>query len=1573
MPRLSKIGAAALAAFGWTTGAAAVTANYVLVAGGGASGGGNEVYPDGGGGGAGGLLSGTISLNPTLSYTVVVGAGGAGVPTSSAAAQGGNGSNSTFTGLTTAIGGGGGGIRSSSGTINNGLSGGSGGGAAINPGGTDSGTAGTNTVGQGNPGGTAQFGGNPYGGGGGGGAGGIGGNGSGSGGGAGGVGLQNPITGSTTGQLSGGIYYLAGGGGGAGRTGTSTGGLGGGGAGGIMTVGTPGTANTGGGAGGSDNSIAVSGVNGGSGVVIISYVGAQQFGGGVVTSSGGNTIHTFTTSGTLSPLSSLTASYLIVAGGGGGSFGGAGAGGLLSGSSLTIDTNSIYAVTVGAGGAGQDALNVTGTNGSNSAFSMVSTTALGGGGGGKALAPLDGASGGSGGGGGNNGAGGAGTSGQGNNGGAGYSDNASYGLGGGGGGASAVGQSLNSSSNAGGNGGAGSASSITGSSVTYAGGGGGGGHTAGSRPGGTGGAGGGGNGTMTGNASSGTAGLGGGGGGAGSASGNGGNGGSGVVIISYPGSTQQMAGGTVTVAGGNVIHTFTSSGYLTPIVLVNNSLRFRGSNSAKLSRTVTTSSSSTKGSFSAWVKRGKDYDSTNNGCLVSAADNYYYGQFFNQGLYFGNTTNWMNTAAVYRDPAAWYHVFFVFDTTQATSTDRLQIWVNGVRQTAGGTTSYPSPNASFPFLNSVQDFYIGGRASDGFFDGEMAEVNFVDGQALTPNSFGTSNGLGVWQPIRYGGSYGTNGFYLPFNGRNSTYGGGFNGTNQYLSLSGFTPNWSTYTNFTVEMWIYVAAYPAVVAKVFGTEPAGSSGAYSIGYFDSTGTLAFGISTVNQFNSASGAISTGKWTHLAYVRNGSNLNIYVNGTSVASTTSASTYCSNNTNPFLIGQAATYYLNGSISNFRFTNTAVYTGTFVPPTSPLTAISGTQLLTLQNATIIDNSTNAYTITNNNAVVMTEGTNIFANPVSLAADQSPAGNNWTANNISTTTGSTYDSMTDVPTLTSATVANYATINPLDYNSTYLTLSAANLQQTYAGVAAAAASRATMTLPTTGKYYWEITLTTIGTNNTTIRAGICSPTTAISGNSIDDASTAYLQITNGDKRNNASASTYGAGFSNGQILQVLYDATAGAIYFGQNNSFANGSGSFNQTFSTATAAFTGLSGEFMPCFITYGGSDIAVNFGQRPFAYTPPTGFNRLNTFNLTTPTIGATASTTANKYFDATTYTGNGTGQSITNSGSMQPDFIWIKDRSVASAYALTNSVTGITKYLESNTTAAETTDTTSVTAINSNGFSLGAGTSTYFTNRNGEAFVAWQWRASNATAVTNTDGTITSTVSANTTAGFSIVTWTGNGVTAATVGHGLGVVPAMIICKERSASGEYWHVKHQSTASNTNLFLNRTQASTSAASVGDGILSDLSSSTTFGFATAGSPGNVVAVNENGVTNVAYVFAQVAGYSAFGSYTGNGSSDGTFVYTGFRPRFIMLKASSFSTASTVWALFDTSRSPYNASVNELYANLADAELIDGSGIDILSNGFKPKRNSEYANSSGQTYIYMAFAESPFKYANAR
>jgi len=586
------------------------------------------------------------------------------------------------------------------------------------------------------------------------------------------------------------------------------------------------------------------------------------------------------------------------------------------------------------------------------------------------------------------------------------------------------------------------------------------------------------------------------------------------------------------------------------------------------------------------------------------------------------------------------------------------------------------------------------------------------------------------------------------------------------------------------------------------------------------------------------------------------------------------------------------------------------------------------------------------------------------IGKDSSGNGNNWTPNAISKTAGVTYDFMTDSPTV-GPLASNYAVLNPLDYYSDP-TISAGNLQIATTGSGSAGAVKGTIGV-SSGKWYWEATQTAGSARGS---VGILSSATRIT-DFLGNLSTGYIYNgIAGNKYNNGTNSAYGASFTNGDVIGVALDMDAGTLTFYKNN-------------SSQGTAYTGLSGTFSPAFSDTGGASgiyavtFAVNFGQRPFAYTPPTGYSALNTYNLPAPAIknGALNMTAALWTANVASPT---TGQKSIALG-FQPDLVWSKNRSDAEHHYWVDSVRGDnsgSKWLKSNSTAVEGADavgsTTAKYVFSSTGFDIIDTDSTagevYYTNR---TYVGWAWKAG-GTAVTNTSGTISSQVSANPTAGFSIVTWTGNGVTAATVGHGLNAVPAMIICKERTGT-DYWHVKHKSTTTNTNLFLNTTSASTSAASVGDGVLSDLSSSTTFGFATAGSPANVVAVNENGITNVAYCWSEIPGYSAFGSYTGNGSTDGPFVYTGFRPRFILIKASSNSTASTVWTIIDTSRNPNNASLKELYANQTAVESTDSDGIDILSNGFKPKRNSEYANFSGWTYIYAAFAENPFKYSNAR
>ena len=652
------------------------------------------------------------------------------------------------------------------------------------------------------------------------------------------------------------------------------------------------------------------------------------------------------------------------------------------------------------------------------------------------------------------------------------------------------------------------------------------------------------------------------------------------------------------------------------------SLRTRASASASLTRTPAASNRQIW-TWSGWVKRGVLNNVSTQSLFGATADvdNFCQLRFTdssNSPLQFayvvgGNDSQRILTTAVYRDPSAWYHIVLAIDTTQATAANRMKLYVNGSQVTAFSYASYPSQNANM-WVNAAIPHGIAVTPSvGGNFDGYLAEVNFIDGQALTPSSFGSTNALtGVWQPAAYTGTYGTNGFYLPFT------------------------------------------------------------------------------------------------------------------------------------------------------------------------------------------DNS--ALTTSSN---------------VGLGKDFSGNGNYWTTNNISITAGVTYDSMTDVPTLTSATAANFAVMNPITGSAT---LSNGNLAYTslsgayYATIGTIGVS--------SGKWYWEFTANGAGQD-----VGICGINNrGQQGVYVGSTSDSYGYYGGtGNKYNNGSASAYGATYTTNDVIGIALDMNAGTLVFYKNN-------------TSQGTAYSSLSGTFFPM----GSNDSAsagagtFNFGQRPFTYTPPTGFVALNTYNLPTSTI-----VKGNTVMDATLYTGTLLSNAITNAASFKPDLVWVKSRSAATDNKLTDSVRGVTKGLISNTTGAETTDTQGLTAFGSAGFTVGTNTDY---NNLAATYVAWQWQAGQGSSSSNTNGTITSTVSVNASAGFSIVTYTGNGTNGATVGHGLGVKPSLIIEKGRTSTYN-WPVQGcgvlWSTATQT-LFLNNT----SALNPGSGYAVPTSSVFT--------PSVVAYANESGVGNM-------------------------------------------------------------------------------------------------------------------------
>ena len=327
---------------------------------------------------------------------------------------------------------------------------------------------------------------------------------------------------------------------------------------------------------------------------------------------------------------------------------------------------------------------------------------------------------------------------------------------------------------------------------------------------------------------------------------------------------------------------------------------------------------------------------------------------------------------------------------------------------------------------------------------------------------------------------------------------------------------------------------------------------------------------------------------------------------------------------------------------------------------------------------------------------------------------------------------------------------------------------------------------------------------------------------------------------------------------------------------------------------------------------------------------------------------------YFQTALYTGNGTStNAITNDGNsdLQPDWLWLKARSILADHIVFDSNRGTNKRISTNTTGAEETQAF-YSSFDSDGFTLGDSNANV--NQSGATYVNWQWKANGGTTSSNTDGTITSTVQANTTAGFSIVQYVGNGSSGATFGHGLGVAPEVVILKNRDTARS-WFVGHLSLGFNFITHLNQTTASDE-----DSVYWN----NTAPSSTVVTLGNNEGGNENTNNFVAYCFKEIQGYSKFGSYKGTGNADGPFIYTGFKPAWVMIRRTD---AVENWIMLDNKREPFNVVTKRLYADTSGAESTSGTRMDFVSNGFKLRQSVGDINTSSGTYIYMAFAESPF------
>ena len=568
------------------------------------------------------------------------------------------------------------------------------------------------------------------------------------------------------------------------------------------------------------------------------------------------------------------------------------------------------------------------------------------------------------------------------------------------------------------------------------------------------------------------------------------------------------------------------------------------------------------------------------------------------------------------------------------------------------------------------------------------------------------------------------------------------------------------------------------------------------------------------------------------------------------------------------------------------------------------------------------------------------FADTRDLAfwRDQSGNGNDWQPTNLNY-----QDTVFDSPT------NNYATLNPTirPYTVTPAEIiSEGNLKLTCSSNAVSGSAWGTLLL-TTGKWYFESTITSVGGGSCNV--GFSNNTTAAGlGTYLSDAR-AYgcFYQTNGQKVINNALTSYGASYTTSDVIGAAFDVDAGTVTFYKNN--------VSQGAITGLSLYSGSAG-WLAAIEGFNGTVHSVNFGQSGFTYTPPTDFLALSTANLPEPSISPANGDSPQDYFNTVLYTGNSTARSISGVG-FQPDWTWIKQRaSPVRRHHLQDSVRGAGKSLFSDATTAEESSVNYLTSFDTDGFSLGTSSET---NGNALTYAAWNWKASNATAVSNTSGSITSQVSANPTAGFSISKYTGTGSTM-TWGHGLGATPDFFVVKCINRADEWIAYPLTATGNLTqSLRLNTTAAYTS-----DSVLHTANSSV-LGFGVSG------ARNNSGDDYICYAFTSIEGYSKISSYTGNGSADGTFVYTGFRPAYVMIKVAGVSGYN--WYVFDSVRSEYNLVDRALFPNTSGAEYTPVP-IDFLSNGFKLKTTDGGVNNASYSpYIYMAFAENPFKYANAR
>ena len=1095
---------------------------------------------------------------------------------------------------------------------------------------------------------------------------------------------------------------------------------------------------------------------------------------------------------------------------------------------------------------------------------------------------------------------------------------------------------------------------------------------------------------------------------------------------------------------------------------IEQSLRFDEGRETRLIRTPTTNGSATTWTWSAWVKRSE---------LSNAAQS----TLFAAGVYNGSSTHLHfagdntlhfyqydggykfreESTQVFRDTSAWYHIVAVVDTTNGTAADRIKLYVNGVQITSFANVLNPNQNQA-TFMNlTANKHYIGDfdRSGDGDeFGGYLAEVNFIDGQALTPDSFGETGTYNEWKPIEYAGTYGTNGFYLPFEQDYTvegfstvTYEG--KGVGQYIGGTGFSPSltWIKARNQTYDHHLFdvirgplnrissnstsaessmtnsLAAFNTdgftlgdtaqvnlnngeFVAwnwDMGGTTASNTSGSITssvranttygqsivsytgTGSSTNTDTVGHGLSQKPDLYILKNRTASNSWIVRTDIIDGSSDFLLLDGTA-AKANSGVTYATssvfslgssvgdngsgNNQIAYCFHSVTGYSKFGSYSGNGSSTGPVVTLGFSPAFVMIKGTSASRSWVMYDNTrqpsnpkdlrVLADSSDfefdgneyinftgtgfeiKYSGTLTNASGETYIYMAFADTREYAYwyDQSGNNNDWTSEGGLTES----DVMLDSPT------NNFATLNPLDKGS--ITVSEGNTKAAYAAAHETILSTFSVS---TGKHYFEsyINASTSSGNF----SGIGTNAGGILNSHVGSTATSWGYELSGDIWNNNIAVSGNASLATGDILGIAFDADANTITYYKNN-------------TVQPQTHTGIaSGTYSPQLsIFHSGSFIVANFGQDSsfagnktpqgnqdangigdFYYAPPTGFLALCTSNL--PDVDVIPS----ENFNSVIYTGTGADNRVLSGVGFTPDLGIFKRRNGSGPPQFFDTLRGASQQLRSDSSAAESTQSNKQKTFTSDGYTLGTDAQI---NGSGGTYVAWNWKLGGS-AVSNSNGSATSQVLANVDAGISIATFT-LPTTATTIGHGLSKPPELIFQKGRVSGSAWW--TFAKPLGNTKAL--RLDGSGAAAT-----------STNF-WNNTDPTSTVVTIGANSGGNnswMMYCFHSVDGYSKIGSYKGTTVNAGSFVHTGFKVAFVLIKT-MFD--GDPWVMMDAARDPFNVATKRLRSDSSAAETTDAQlTCDFLSNGFKPYGNSYHINGNGQTYLYMAFAENPFKHSNAR